>query len=82
MKCAACHHEMVEKRGEIDLRIGGRLHIVKDVSFKECLNCGERVISPETSDMLFRKIEEGEYVEQMIRLPVLNGTDWGTSINK
>jgi hypothetical protein len=38
MKCAACHHEMVEKTGEIDLRIGGRLFLVRDVSYKEEIN--------------------------------------------
>ncbi len=38
MKCAACHHEMVEKTGEIDLRIGSRFFLVRDVSYKEEIN--------------------------------------------
>jgi sensor domain CHASE-containing protein len=38
MKCAACHHEMVEKTGEIDLRIGGRHFLVRDVSYEEEIN--------------------------------------------
>jgi hypothetical protein len=38
MKCAACHHEMVEKTGETDLRIGGRLFLVRYVSYEEEIN--------------------------------------------
>ena len=74
MKCAACHHSMVRKRGEIDLRIGGKLYLVENVSFEECSSCGERVVSPQTSEMLFQKIEHKEFIEQMIRVPVLDGT--------
>jgi len=46
MKCAACHNEMVKKKGEIDLRIGGKLYLVRNVSYEECPACGEQVISP------------------------------------
>ena len=57
MKCAACHHEMVAKTGELDLRIGGRLFLVRSVSYEECLSCGERVLSPAVSLDLYNKIE-------------------------
>ena len=30
MKCAACHNEMVQKKGEIDLRIEGKLYLVRE----------------------------------------------------
>jgi YgiT-type zinc finger domain-containing protein len=56
---------MVRAKGEIDLRIGGKLYIVKNVSFEECPSCGERVLSPEISEILFEKIENKEFVEQM-----------------
>jgi len=36
MKFAVCHNEMVEKKGEIDLRIEGRLYLVTNVSYEEC----------------------------------------------
>ncbi len=75
MKCAACHHEMVEKTGEIDLRIGGRLFLVRYVSYEECLTCGEKVLSPEVSLDLYKKSESGDYVEQTINIPVLYGAD-------
>jgi YgiT-type zinc finger domain-containing protein len=74
MKCAACHHDMVKKRGQIDLRIGGKLYLVENVFYEECPSCGEKVLSPEISDVLFRRINNKEFVEQTIRLPVLDGT--------
>jgi len=74
MKCAACHHEMVKKKGEIDLRIGGALYLVRNVFYEECPSCGERVISPNVSKDLFKKIKEKEFVEETIKIPVLEGT--------
>ena len=74
MKCAACHHEMVKKRGEIDLRISGKLYLVENVSYEECPFCGEKVLSPEVSEILFEKIDNKEFVEQTISVPVLDGT--------
>ena len=73
MKCAACHHEMVAKTGELDLRIGGRLFLVRNVSYEECLSCGEKVLSPAVSLDLYNKIERGDYVEQTVNIPVLYG---------
>ena len=74
MKCAACHREMVRKKGEIDLRIGGKLYLVRNVFFEECSSCGEKVLSPKISEILFEKIGNKEFVGQTIRVPVLDGT--------
>ena len=74
MKCAACHHDMARKRGEIDLRIGGRLYLVRNVTYEECSYCGERVLSPEISEILFEKIDNKQFVEEMICVPILDGT--------
>ena len=74
MKCAACHNEMSRKRGEIDLRIGGKLYLVRNVSYEECSSCGEKVLSPEISEVLFEKIDNKEFVEQTISVPILDGT--------
>ncbi len=73
MRCAACQSEMIRKDGEIDLRIKGKLFIVKNVAHEECASCGERVLSPEISSILFKKIKNREFVERMIRVPVLDG---------
>jgi YgiT-type zinc finger domain-containing protein len=74
MKCAACNNEMVKKKGEIDLRIGGKLYLVRNVLHEECAYCGEKVLSPEISDILFEKIKSRDFIEQMITVPVLDGT--------
>jgi YgiT-type zinc finger domain-containing protein len=74
MKCAVCHNEMVKKKGEIDLRISGKLYLVRNVSYEECPACGERVLSPEVSQDLYGKIERGEFVEETVSIPVLDGT--------
>jgi YgiT-type zinc finger domain-containing protein len=65
---------MVRKSGEIDLRIAGRLYLVENVSYEECPSCGEKVLLPEVSEVLFEKIASKDFVEQTIRVPVLDGT--------
>lgn len=74
MKCAACHHEIVRRKGEIDLRIRGKLYLVKNISYEECPVCGEKVLSPEVSQDLYAMIEKGQFVEETIQLPVLDCT--------
>jgi YgiT-type zinc finger domain-containing protein len=56
MKCAACHYEMIKKKGEVDLRIEGKLYLVRNVSYEVCPACGEKVFSPKVSQGLFEKI--------------------------
>ncbi|MCD6143767.1 MAG: YgiT-type zinc finger protein [Thermococcus sp.] len=65
---------MVKKKGEIDLRIGGKLYLVKNVFYEECSACGEKVLSPKVSQDLFKKIKNREFIEETIKLPVLDGT--------
>ena len=74
MKCAACHKQMVEKRGEIDLRIKGKLFLVRNVSHEECPACGEKILSPEVSQDLFEKIKNNRFTEENLKIPVLDGT--------
>jgi len=74
MKCAVCHNEMVKKKGEIDLRIHGKLYLVRNVSYEECPACGETVLSPEVSQDLYGKIERGQFVEETVSIQVLDGT--------
>ena len=74
MNCAACHNDMVEKRGEIDLRSGGKLYLARNLSYAECPVCGEKVLSPEVSQDLFEKINNGQFIEETIKIPVLDGT--------
>ena len=75
MKCASCHNEqLVTRRGELDLRINGKLYLVKNVIYEECMACGERLLAPRVSQALFEKIKKGEFVEENMTIPVLDGT--------
>lgn len=74
MKCAACHNSMLKKKGEIDLRIEGKLYLVRNVYYEECPACGEKVFSPEVSQDVFEKIKNKKFVEETLKIPVLDGT--------
>lgn len=47
---------------------------MKNVAFEECPACGEKVISPEVARVLFERISNHEFVEESVRVPVLEGT--------
>ena len=74
MRCAVCHHEMSEKRGEIDFRIEGRLYIARNIVYEQCPACGEIVLSPKVSQDLFERIRKKEFIEETFKIPVLEGT--------
>ena len=70
--CAACQNRMEKKKGSIDLRIKGRLFLIKNVEFEECPLCGEKVLSPEVARNLYQLIQEGRYTEERLTVPVLD----------
>ena len=74
MKCAVCRNEMVGKKGELDLRIEGKLYLVENVDYDECPFCGEKVLASKISQILYEKIKNKEFVEREIRIPILEGT--------
>jgi len=74
MKCAICNSNMIKKKGEMELRIEGKLYLVRNVSFDECPSCGERVLSPEVAQILYEEIRNKRYVQKTIKIPVLEGT--------
>lgn len=74
MKCVACHAQMDQKRGQIELRIHGKLFLVENVLYEECPSCGERVLSPEISQDIFDKIVKKDYEEKQIIVPVVEGS--------
>jgi YgiT-type zinc finger domain-containing protein len=72
MTCAACHGTMVRKSADLDLRINGKLYIIHNVSLEECSNCGERVLDPETSEIIYERIHSKRYKKEKIEIPVLD----------
>ena len=71
MKCAVCNDQMVNKHGEIELRISGKLFLVENVSYQECESCGERVLTPEVSQEIFNKVAQKDYKEKQIIVSVI-----------
>ncbi len=65
---------MSEKVGEIDLRIEGRLYLVRNVSYEECPVCGEKVLPPDVAKVLYNKVQKKDFTEQTLRIPVVDGT--------
>jgi len=72
MRFAACHNPMIKKKGEVDLRIDGKLYLVKNVYYEECSACGEKVLSPEVSQDLFEKIKNKKFVEETLKAPMVS----------
>lgn len=72
MTCAACKGNMMRKRGDLDLRVKGELYIAHNVCFEECSNCGELVLDPETSDIIYKRIKLKQYSKQKMDIPVLD----------
>ncbi len=70
--CAACHNRMVPKEGDIELRIGDQLYLVKNIAFEVCEVCGERVLSHQDSETVFQKISREQYTRELIEMPVLD----------
>jgi len=70
--CAACQNRMEKKKGSIDLRIKGRLFLIKNVEYEECRVCGEKVLSPEVARNLYQRIQRGHYTEESVKMPVLD----------
>ena len=64
----------IKKTGEIDLRVDGKLYIVRNLVYEECPICGEKVLSPRVSEDLFKKVKKGQFQEETIKVPVLDGT--------
>ena len=69
LKCAACGEKMKNKKGDIDLRINGKLYIVSNVEFEECLNCGEIVLQPDINDNIYKLISSKNYKIKETKIP-------------
>jgi YgiT-type zinc finger domain-containing protein len=74
MRCAVCQNEMSKQSGEIDLRIEGKLYIARNVVYEQCPACGEKVLSPELAKDLFDRVRKGQFVEETLKIPVVDGT--------
>ena len=49
MKCLVCHHDMVERKITLDLRLGEDLVVIEEVPATGYENCSARVFTPEVT---------------------------------
>ena len=72
MKCLVCHHDMVERKVTLDLRIGEDLVVIEEVPATVCENCGERVFTPEVTRQIQAVVQERKKRARTILVPVFS----------
>jgi YgiT-type zinc finger domain-containing protein len=72
MKCLVCHHDMVERKITLDLRIGEDLVIIEEVPATVCENCGEQVFTPEVTRQVQAVAQERKARARTILVPVFS----------
>ena len=72
MKCLVCHHDMVERKVTLDLRIGEELVIIEEVPATVCENCGEQVFTPEVTRQVQAVAQERREKTRTILVPVFS----------
>ena len=72
MKCDLCGGPVVDREVSYTIEFRGRLHIVEHVPAKECLQCGERLYSPETVKKIQNAIWEERKPDRVIKTPVID----------
>lgn len=72
MKCLVCHHDMVERKVTLDLRIGEELVIIEEVPATVCENCGEQVFTPEVTRQVQAVAQERKEKTRPILVPVFS----------
>ena len=72
MKCLVCHHDMVERKITLDLRLGEDLMVIEEVPATVCENCGERVFTPEVTRQVQAVAQERKETARIILVPVFS----------
>jgi hypothetical protein len=55
------------------MHVHGILYLLRNVPYEECPFCGEKVLDPFVSSVLFERIKNGDYSFESIDVPVLDG---------
>ena len=72
MKCDLCGGTIVDKEVSYTIEFKGRLHIIERVPAKECLQCGERLYSPETVEKIQKAIWQNRKPDRFVETPVID----------
>ena len=71
MKCDLCSGPVVNQKVLYTIEFKERLHIIENVPAKVCLQCGERLYSPETVEKIQTAIWQEKKPNKTIEAPVL-----------
>lgn len=71
-RCDLCGGPIQEQRVTYSIEFEGRLHIIERVPARVCLQCGERLFSPETVEKIQNAIWHGQKPKKFARLPILD----------
>lgn len=72
MKCDLCGGSVVDREVRYTIAFKGRLHIVEHVPARECLQCGERLYSPETVEKIQKAIWQNRKPDRVVETPVID----------
>ena len=70
MKCELCGGLIVDQEVLYTIEFEQRLHIIEHVPAKVCLQCGERLYSPETVEKIQNAIWQDRKPNRTIEAPV------------
>ena len=72
MECDICGGPLEKKKVQYIIEVKGRLHILEHVPAKECLQCGERLYSPETVEKIQDAIWKDRKPDRVVEMPVID----------
>ncbi|MGR3310455.1 MAG: type II toxin-antitoxin system MqsA family antitoxin [Candidatus Brocadiales bacterium] len=72
MKCDICGGAVVERKVSYTIEFKERLHIIEHVPARECLQCGEKLYSPETVEKIQNAIWQNRKPDKVIETPVID----------
>ena len=72
MECDLCGGPIEKKEVPYIIEVKGRLHILEHVPAKECLQCGERLYSPQTVEKIQQAIWKNRKPDKLIQMPVID----------
>ncbi|MCK4798650.1 MAG: YgiT-type zinc finger protein [Spirochaetes bacterium] len=71
MACDLCGGKLQDKKVTYSIEYNNRLHIVEHVPVKECMQCGERLYSPEIVKNIQNAVWQNKKPDKIIKTPVI-----------
>lgn len=72
MRCNLCGGVVIDREVSDTIEVKERLHIIEHVPAKECLQCGERLYSPETVEKIQQAIWQNRKPDRFVETPVID----------